>query len=366
MAVEREYVGIEPFFAGGIYLAVSAKADFQHILHAAATIHIIAASMLIYISFFKSDIPFRKHKPLSLALAFLAGLLCGLNSRMMNIGESDQSLRLLQFFHNLGSHLESVIDRIPFHNTVSNGLLKALLCGNKEEIPHEIIEAFRKSGASHILALSGLHLGIIYGLITRITGLLGDTSKAKATRCILNLSICTGYTLATGASASITRALCFIILNETGKIIKRPASLERILRKSLMIQLIIRPESISEVGFQLSYAAMAGIAWIHPILKKAWPEGTENRILRKIWDTTAVSVSCQLTTGPLAYFYFGTFPIYFILTNLLALPVTGVIMTTSIVAVILSALGACPEILISATEKCISCLIFILNTISQM
>ena len=189
---------------------------------------------------------------------------------------------------------------------------------------------------------------------------------ATATRCFLNLFICSAYTLATGASSSITRALCFIILKEIGTITDRPSKLERIFRKSLMIQLIINPASILEVGFQLSYAAMAGITWIHPLLQKIWPEESNIPIAKKIWDTASVSISCQLTTSPLAYYYFESFPKYFLLTNLIALPLTGIIIPVSVATTALSAIGICPDIMIELTEKVTGCLIFALKTISQM
>lgn len=363
MAVEREYVGIEPFFAAGTYLAATANIDFQQLFHIAAISQIALLGLLIYAHLTKSGLTYRTHKFLSLSMALGAGIFCGLNGRLTNI-EGHGAIR--EFFHDIGINLQSTIDSISFKDREINNVLKALLSGNRSDISHEMIEAFRASGASHILALSGLHLGIIYGLISKATSLFGGSRRAKTARCIMNTGICTIYTLATGASSSITRALTFITVNEIGNLSGRPARLERILRKSLMIQLMIRPCSITEIGFQLSYAAMAGIAWIYPLLKKAWPEEGRETIVKKIWDTAAVSISCQATTAPIAYHYFGTFPMYFLLTNLMALPLTGIIIPISAATVLLTSIGICPEILIRATEGVTSCLISVLKTISQM
>ena len=366
MAVEREYVGIEPLFAVGAYIAASANIDFQQIFRLAAFAQMTVVIMFICLFFQQVAFSKKTYRFIILATALGAGIFCGLNSRLMELQNPERNNLVISFLDNLRLRLESTIDCIQFQDNRTNSIIKALLTGNKKDIPIELIEAFRKSGASHILALSGLHLGIIYGLVSCITGLLGHTSMATATRCFLNLFICSAYTLATGASSSITRALCFIILKEIGTITDRPSKLERIFRKSLMIQLIINPASILEVGFQLSYAAMAGITWIHPLLQKIWPEESNIPIAKKIWDTASVSISCQLTTSPLAYYYFESFPKYFLLTNLIALPLTGIIIPVSVATTALSAIGICPDIMIELAEKVTGCLIFALKTISQM
>ena len=366
MAVEREYVGFEPFFAAGAYLAASANIGFGHIHHASAlALSLIFCLLLsLYPEKFRNSLT--AHRIMILATAFGAGAFCGLNGRLMLLADAGREGMLTSMFHNLGACLQTAIRSIPFESSSTNSIVMALLSGNREDIPEEIIHAFRASGASHILALSGLHLGIIYAIVSKITSILGGSRATKIVRCALNLSICTVYTLATGASASIIRALTFIILNETGRLSHRPQKLGIILRKSLMINLIIMPESIMDIGFQLSYAAMAGIAWIHPFLKKAWTEKSENSIMKKIWNTASMSISCQITTAPLAYIHFGSFPVYFLLTNLLALPLTGFIIPASALTVILCITGICPDILVYTTEKAIESMVFVLNTISTM
>jgi competence protein ComEC len=133
----------------------------------------------------------------------------------------------------------------------------------------------------------------------------------------------------------------------------------------MIIQLTICPSDISNIGFQLSYAAIAGIAWIHPFLKDIWPEDSEP-ILKRIWNSASISISCQLTTGPLAWFYFRTFPQYFILTNLIALPLTGMIIPAALLTSILSAMGICPNLLIQGTELLVNALCSSLEIIASM
>jgi competence protein ComEC len=139
---------------------------------------------------------------------------------------------------------------------------------------------------------------------------------------------------------------------------------------SLLIQLCITPQAISSVGFQLSYAAMAGIAFIYPWIRNFWPgkgrDGFFRNHVRWIWDSAALSISCQLATGPLVYLYFGSIPKHFIMTNLAALPLTGLLIPSAVATVILNHTGICPDILIRITEKLADLLTGCLETIACM
>ena len=120
---------------------------------------------------------------------------------------------------------------------------------------------------------------------------------------------------------------------------------------------------------------MAGIAFIFPQLKAFWPGSEEVRTgffknrpkpLRWIWNSAALSISCQLTTGPLAWLYFESFPVHFLLTNLIAIPLTGLIIPSALLLLFLNSFGGCPEFLLTATEAMISALSESLAIISTM
>ena len=121
---------------------------------------------------------------------------------------------------------------------------------------------------------------------------------------------------------------------------------------------------------------MAGIAFIFPWLKSFWPEGKEKepstkagRILsysmRWIWNSAALSISCQITTGPIAYLYFGSVPLNFIMTNLIALPLTGILIPFALAALCMSSFGWCPGFIIGATEQIAKILIWSLQVIAS-
>lgn len=270
-----------------------------------------------------------------------------------------------------GKRMQAAIDSIPFKHETTNQIIKALLTGEKSGIPEEVSAAFRNSGASHILALSGLHLGLIYGVVHFVTRCIGNTPMAKAARSAILVCACGFYTLATGAGASIVRAFIFIIIGEYARLSGRNAGLRDVMMAALLIHLSITPSAIKEPGFQLSYAAIAGIAYIFPWMQGFWPgnrheDAALTKCARWVWDSAAMSISCQITTGPLAYMYFGTFPAQFILTNMIALPLTGIIIPMALAVLAACSMGWELPILIDVTEWMITALCGSLDLLSTM
>lgn len=268
-------------------------------------------------------------------------------------------------------HLRATIDAIPYPSETTGPLVKALLTGDKSDLPKEITGIFRDSGASHILALSGLHLGVLYLLLTRLTSPLGNSPKARKSRYSLIIVAALFYSIMTGATPSIIRAFLFITINETARLLGRKREPVRVLLAALTVQLALKPDVISSVGFQLSYMAMAGIFLLYPTLERIYPAPSGSRLsrfnpFRKIWNAAMLSISCQIFTGPIAWHYFHTFPKYFILTNLVALPLTSAIMTLSVATIALSFLGICPEPLVILNDHAMQALVFCLEIISGL
>lgn len=268
-------------------------------------------------------------------------------------------------------HLRATIDAIPYPSETTGPLVKALLTGDKSDLPKEITGIFRDSGASHILALSGLHLGVLYLLLTRLTSPLGNSPKARKSRCSLIIVAALFYSIMTGATPSIIRAFLFITINETARLLGRKREPVRVLLAALTVQLALKPDVISSVGFQLSYMAMAGIFLLYPTLERIYPAPSGSRLsrfnpFRKIWNAAMLSISCQIFTGPIAWHYFHTFPKYFILTNLVALPLTSAIMPLSVATIALSFLGICPEPLVILNDHAMQALVFCLEIISGL
>ena len=250
-------------------------------------------------------------------------------------------------------------------------LVKALLTGDRSDLTKEITGRFRDSGASHILALSGLHLGVLYLLLARLTAPLGNSLAARRLRYSLIIASALFYAVMTGGSPSIVRAFLFIAINETARLLGRKRDPVRVLLAALTIQLALRPDVIASVGFQLSYAAMAGIFLLYPTLERIYPASDGGRWsglnpFRKIWNAAMLSISCQAFTAPIVWHYFRTFPKYFILTNLLALPLTSAVMVLSVTTIALSFLGICPGLLTVLNDHAMQALVFCLKVISGL
>ena len=254
--------------------------------------------------------------------------------------------------------LSALIDGLPFSERETNALLKTFLTGQRKGLGKALSGSFRAAGASHLLALSGLHLGVIYLILSKLLAVIGNSRLAYAVRSVLIVACSAFYVLMTGASPSIVRAFLFILLAEIARNCpgrsKTPLS---VWCTALLIQLVFRPEVISSTGFQLSYLAMLGIFLLYPSMKEWYPGGGSKREkwnpLRRMWEAMALSTSCQLFTAPLVWITFHTFPRYFLLTNLIALPLTEALIACGVALTALAAFGSSPVPLLRLTD-CLS------------
>lgn len=352
-----------PFVGGVVLTQLAVRLISRGLIHvpAAIAVFIPLCTMLALATGKHSE------RPYFAILFLLAGIFCSI-SRGLSGGAGAACGPLTGLCRDAALRLKAVITAIPFRHERSNGLLTALLTGDRNGISREDIGLFRASGASHILALSGLHLGIIYTFVGKILAILGHTPAARKVRSGVTVLLAGAYTVMTGAGPSIVRAFLFILLTETARLNPdRKRISARILPAAMTIQLAMKPEVISDIGFQLSYLAMTGIVFIYPRLAAWYPaDGAGRDPLRRIWQSTALTLSCQLATAPLAWIYFHTFPKYFLITNLVAMPLTSAIVTVSLVTVILSAAGCCPGVLVQCSDFLLEMLMRTLETIGKM
>ena len=268
--------------------------------------------------------------------------------------------------------LRTQIRAIPFKDVRSAALVCAVLTGDRSLLDQGLTAAFRASGASHILALSGLHMGLVCRLARHGTAVIGNSPAARYLRCVLCCAFALFYTIATGASASAQRACIFILMSEFAAVSqRRRSSPAHKLNAALTLQLAFRPRVIVSPAFQLSYMAMAGIVFLNPVLQGWFPKpvskaGKNLNISRRIWRIAAVSISCQVFTAPVAFLHFGSFPRHFLLANLIALPLTSVMISLAAGVTLLCRLGICPAILVDASEAAIRALVRSMEIISGM
>lgn len=369
MKAERDIVGIAlPFIAG---VAVSVYAGTIYPWQAVLSCIAVAALSSILMSPSGRALGRPVQWAIIIALMAFCGHLTGLTGRMLALSRSVEAGWLEQKALDMCMRMAAAIDAIPFEKEATGQIIKALLTGERSGIPKEVTAAFRESGASHILALSGLHLGIIYGIIRGLLSILGNSATIKRIRSLLAIAICGFYTIATGAGASIVRAYLFIVIGEYASLRHIRMTLPTIFLTAMTMQIFFSPDSIRDVGFQLSYAAIAGIAFIFPWMKGFWPgDRRKDAVLtkgaRRMWDSAAMSISCQITTGPIAYYYFRSFPMHFILTNMIAIPLTSMIIPAALLTLALSCIGWCPTMMLRATEWLVTALSEALSIIAAM
>lgn len=193
------------------------------------------------------------------------------------------------------------------------GVAKALILGDRSSLDAEITGKFGNTGAMHILAVSGLHVGILLQILTSFFGFFKKwISKNRA--IIISLIIIWIYSLLTGFSASVVRSVVMFTLLMGSNLLQKNYNPFNILGFSALVILIWNPHFLFDIGFQLSYLAMFGIFMFYKPLSKV--VYFKNKIVRLAFEGTMVGIAATILTLPLTLFYFHTFPNYFILTNL--------------------------------------------------
>ena len=203
-------------------------------------------------------------------------------------------------------------------------VVKALAYGYQDEIPAGIEESFRQSGAIHLLALSGMHLGLLYGLLLKLFALIGNSPTAKRIRSTVIIAALWAFTIFTGCGVSILRAAVMFSVYEAGVLAGRRRNGLNALSLSAIIITVADQSAPSGISFQLSYAAMTAIFLIFPHLRAIVK--TRNRISGRIADACAMTIACQATTAPIILLHFGTFAFYSLLANLLCSPIVSIAM----------------------------------------
>ncbi len=271
------------------------------------------------------------HSPLLwIAMFFLLGALCYATQRTVS-----GAMVPFSIMDSAALGLKETVRAIPFRDSENNALVQALILGDRSSLSRGTTGAFRTSGASHMLALSGMHLGIIYIVITRILAVFGNSVAVRKSRSALVIALTGLYTMMCGAGPSLMRAWLFISLAEAGKILGRPQKAGDVFCSALALHLVFRPASITEPGFQLSYSAVLGIVYVWPVVRE-WYQGDSPGA--KIWQAASLSICAQAFTAPVALYYFGTFPKYFLITNLAAAPLMTLAMICSILSICVSAI----------------------------
>tara|TARA_R110001592_G_scaffold79003_1_gene236543 strand:- start:6196 stop:8220 length:2025 start_codon:yes stop_codon:yes gene_type:complete len=225
------------------------------------------------------------------------------------------------------------------------GVIQALLLGQRSDISEETYSNYQKAGAVHILAVSGLHIGILLLLIQFLLSPLKNIPQGRTVILMLSVLFLWGFAFLAGLSASIIRATAMFTFVAYALYLNRPSNSFNILALSvLFILLFINPNLLFQVGFQMSYAAVFAILWIFPLLKKLW--FPKNKIVRYFWQLLCVSIAAQLGVLPISLYYFHQFPGLFFISNLIIVPALGIILGIGILVIFLSLINWLPSKLV--------------------
>ncbi|MBU3713901.1 MAG: ComEC/Rec2 family competence protein [Ferruginibacter sp.] len=214
------------------------------------------------------------------------------------------------------------------------GIAEALLIGYKEDLDKETVKSYSNTGVVHIIAISGLHLGLIYFMLLWILSRLPFVNKIEWAKAIVIIISLWTFSLITGASASVLRSAVMFTCIVSGKVFNRKSDIFNSLSLSAFILLCYNPYFLFDVGFQLSYLAIISIVIFQkPFYRLLY---VPNKYVSKIWELTAVTIAAQLLTLPVCLYYFHQFPNYFLLSNLIAVPLSTVILFFEIFLIAIS------------------------------
>ncbi len=239
-------------------------------------------------------------------------------------------------------HIISKLKKEAF-GTEELSVIQALLLGQRDDISESTYNNYKNAGAVHILAVSGLHVGILLLLLQFLLLPIERLPKGKGLKLITIVLLLWGYAFIAGLSPSIVRAVAMFSFLAYAMHLKRPTNAFNILALSMFFTLLVKPLFLFQVGFQMSYVAVFAIVWIYPKLQRFW--FPDNILIRKVWQLLAVSISAQLGVLPVSLFYFHQFPALFFVSNLLVIPFLGLLLSTGILVIVLSFADVLPHFL---------------------
>lgn len=244
----------------------------------------------------------------------------------INLKKEDKD-RFKKFIYKVRSSVITILKRFIKNNREA-GLAEALLIGYKDDLDKNLLQAYSNTGVVHLIAISGLHLGLIYWLLLNITRPM-KINKLLWLRVIIVILGIWMFCLLAGAKPSVVRSAVMFTVIALSQLLTRKASIFNTLALSAFILLYWDPFWLWDVGFQLSYAAVLSIViFFRPIYNLLY---WSNKGLDFIWKLAAISISAQIFTAPISLYYFHQFPLLFFITNLVAVPLTSVILIGEII-----------------------------------
>lgn len=221
-----------------------------------------------------------------------------------------------------------------FENQKVRGVVEAILFGYKDELDPDWKAVFSNTGVMHVLAVSGLHVGIIYKSLIWLLNFLLPPKRFKWFSVAIVIVSLFVYSLITGFSPSVSRASLMFGFLAVGQTLQRPLVSFNSVFSAGFLLLVINPNFIYDLGFQFSFSAVLGILLFSKPLSNIWIPNSW--FLDKVWNLSTVSMSAQIGVFPISLYYFNQFPTYFILANLVVIPLVTLILYGGLLVVMMS------------------------------
>ncbi|MBO6605842.1 ComEC/Rec2 family competence protein [Psychroserpens sp.] len=234
-------------------------------------------------------------------------------------------------------------------------VVNALLLGQRQDIDKKLYNSYAQAGVVHILAVSGLHIGIILLILNQVFKPLLYLKRGRLIKGLTILIILWCFAIIAGLSPSVTRAVTMFSLLTIAMHLKRPTNAYNTLAISALILLLIDPKNLFQVGFQMSYLAVLSILFFQPILVQVWHP--KLRIAKYVWGIFTVTIAAQLGVFPISIYYFHQFPGLFFVANLIIIPFLGMLLGIGLISILLALLNLLPTWLITSYQA----LIYALN-----
>jgi len=246
----------------------------------------------------------------------------------------------------------------------TQAFINALLFGQKNHLEQETLTSFTDAGVMHVLAISGLHVGIIYMFIAFALKPLKCYKKGRLIELLLTLFLLWSFAAITGFSASVSRAVTLFSIIAIGRFWNKRSSVYNSIAASALLLLLVNPNFIFDIGFQLSYSAVLSIVLFQPFFERFY--FSKNKVSRYCVDLILVSVAAQIGVLPLSLYYFNQFPVLFLVANILVIPLITLLLLLGVLTLILNfsfpMLAQFPAVII---EKIIDFMTFYVGWISK-
>ncbi|HEY5591748.1 MAG TPA: ComEC/Rec2 family competence protein [Paludibacter sp.] len=202
-------------------------------------------------------------------------------------------------------------------------VLAALTLGYTDDLQPDLRASYSATGAMHILSVSGMHVGVVYVVMAFLLSFLNKNQRQKILKTIFITLFLWAYAFLTGLSPAVVRATLMFSFVAIATCFERKSQIYNTIFMSAFFMLIINPNFLYDVGFQLSYSAVLSIIFFQPIINKLYTPN--NKLTHLTWEMFSVSIAAQLGTTPFTLYYFQQFPNYFLITNIVAIPLSSLI-----------------------------------------